>query len=100
MTSYGHANLYLKAEWQLMGAFEALNGMLLFGLTTAFLFAMIRRVWPVASKSRRRTHPRRPPTMLRSRPAILTRVIPHPSINFSQRLTRVNCRENYAMGSQ
>ena len=45
MTSYGHANLYLEEKWQLMGALEALNGMLLFGLTTAFLFAMIQRVW-------------------------------------------------------
>ena len=60
MNSYGHTNLCLKAEWQLMGAFEALNGMLLFGLTTAFLFAMIQRVWPVASRGRRRTHPRQP----------------------------------------
>ena len=45
MSSYGHANLYLRDQWQLMGAFEALNGMLLFGLTTASLFAMIREVW-------------------------------------------------------
>jgi hypothetical protein len=45
MTSYGHANFYLEEKWQLMGALEALNGMLLFGLTTAFLFAMIQRVW-------------------------------------------------------
>ena len=37
ITSYGHANLYLQARWQLMGALEALNGMLLFGLTTAQL---------------------------------------------------------------
>jgi hypothetical protein len=36
MTSYGHANLFLEEQWQLMGALEALNGMLLFGLTTAF----------------------------------------------------------------
>ena len=42
MTSYGHANLYLKDEWRLMGALEALNGWLRFGLTTAFLFTMIR----------------------------------------------------------
>ena len=49
MTTYGHASLYLKPEWQLMGALEALNGMLLFGLTTAFLFAMIQRVWPMGS---------------------------------------------------
>jgi hypothetical protein len=31
------------------GALESLNGMLLFGLTTAFLFAMIQRVWPLKS---------------------------------------------------
>ena len=54
ITSYGHANLYLKERWQLMGALEALNGMLLFGLTTAFLFAMIQRVWPLGSRDPRR----------------------------------------------
>ncbi len=53
MTSYGHAALYLKDRWQLMGALEALNGMLLFGLTTAFLFAMIQRVWPIGSRDQR-----------------------------------------------
>jgi hypothetical protein len=52
MTSYGHANLFLEQQWQLMGALEALNGMLLFGLTTAFLFAMIQKVWPVGSGGR------------------------------------------------
>ncbi len=45
MTSYGHTNLYLDRRWELMGALEALNGMLLFGLSTAFLFNMIRYVW-------------------------------------------------------
>ena len=54
MTTYGHANLYLKDRWQLIGALEALNGMLLFGLTTAFLFAMIQRVWPLGSRARPR----------------------------------------------
>jgi hypothetical protein len=52
MTSYGHANLFLREHWQLMGALEALNGMLLFGLTTAFLFAMIREVWDIERKER------------------------------------------------
>ena len=46
MTSYGHANLFLAKEWQLMGAIEALNGMMLFGLSTAFLFAVLRDHWP------------------------------------------------------
>jgi MFS superfamily sulfate permease-like transporter len=44
MTSYGHENLALEAHWKLMGAIEALNGWLLFGLTTAFLFGMMERV--------------------------------------------------------
>jgi hypothetical protein len=52
ITSYGHANLFLEEQWQLMGALEALNGMLLFGLTTAFLFAMIQKVWPLGSRGR------------------------------------------------
>jgi hypothetical protein len=47
MTSYGHANLFLETNWQMMGALEWLNGMLLFGLTTAFLFAMNQKVWPL-----------------------------------------------------
>jgi hypothetical protein len=55
MTTYGHANLFLKDHWQLMGALEALNGTLLFGLTTAFLFAMIREVWDIERKERRRS---------------------------------------------
>ena len=50
LTTYGHDNIHLEAKWQMMGALEALNGMLLFGLTTAFLFAMIQRVWPTARR--------------------------------------------------
>ena len=43
ITTYGHANLFLQDRWQLMGAMEALDGMLLFGLTTAFMFGMMQR---------------------------------------------------------
>lgn len=46
ITTYGHSDLYLTSRWQLMGALEALNGMLLFGLTTAFLYGVLQRVWP------------------------------------------------------
>jgi hypothetical protein len=45
ITSYGHTNIDLAQHWQLMGALEALNGWLLFGLTTAFLFGMLEKVW-------------------------------------------------------
>ena len=50
MTSYGHTSLVLEAHWQMMGALEALNGMILFGLTTAFMFAMIQKVWPLGGR--------------------------------------------------
>jgi hypothetical protein len=46
ITSYGHENLNLAVRWQMMGALEALNGWILFGLTTAFLFSVVQKVWP------------------------------------------------------
>jgi hypothetical protein len=52
MTTYGHENLHLKDRWQLMGAFEALSGTLLFGLKTAFLFAVIREVSQIQREQR------------------------------------------------
>ncbi|MBV8193013.1 MAG: hypothetical protein JOY64_37400 [Alphaproteobacteria bacterium] len=50
MTTFGHAAIYLKPNWQMLGALESLNGVILFGLTTAFLFAMIQRVWPAVGQ--------------------------------------------------
>lgn len=47
MTTYGHEHFDLANHWQLMGALEALNGMILFGLTTAFLYGMIRELLAV-----------------------------------------------------
>ncbi|MFZ3215309.1 MAG: hypothetical protein WA192_04540 [Candidatus Acidiferrales bacterium] len=46
MTSYGHADLFLAPHWRMMGSLEALNGWILFGLTTAFLFTVIQKAWP------------------------------------------------------
>jgi hypothetical protein len=47
MTNFGHANVRLTPHWQLLGAMEALQGMLLFGLTTAFLFSIFQEVSPL-----------------------------------------------------
>ena len=47
ITSYGHANIFLADRWRLLGAIEAMNGLIIFGLTTAFLFAAIEEVRPV-----------------------------------------------------
>jgi hypothetical protein len=46
MTAYGHITVYLEPHWQLMGALQALNGLILFGLSTAFLYGMIQYGWP------------------------------------------------------
>jgi hypothetical protein len=45
MTTYGQSGLYLEPRWRLMGSLEALDGWILFGLTTAFMFGVIQRVW-------------------------------------------------------
>jgi hypothetical protein len=55
MTTYGHADIHLADHWQLMGALEALNGIILFGLTTAFMYGMIQRVWPIERRGRHRS---------------------------------------------
>lgn len=52
MTSYGHENLFLASHWRMLGAPEALTGWILFGLTTAFLFAVIQRAWPYKDAER------------------------------------------------
>jgi len=48
ITTYGHEDLQLAPRWQMMGALEALNGCIMFGLTTAFLFTIIQKAWPRA----------------------------------------------------
>ena len=47
ITTYGHSEIYLNTHWRLMGALEALNGVILLGLTTAFMYGMIQRAWPI-----------------------------------------------------
>jgi hypothetical protein len=44
MTTFGHVTFDLANQWKLMGALEALNGILLFGLSTAFMFALLVRL--------------------------------------------------------
>ena len=51
MTTYGHADIYLAEYWRLMGALEAPNGMMLFGLTTAFLFFVLQDYRPACRRN-------------------------------------------------
>jgi len=45
ITSLGASGLRLERHWRLMGALEATNGLLLFGISTAFLAAVITESW-------------------------------------------------------
>ena len=45
MTTRGDSGLLLENQWRMMGASEAGDGMLLFGISTAFLFYVMQRLW-------------------------------------------------------
>ncbi len=51
ITTYGHSEIFLTDRWRLMGALEALNGIILIGLTTALMYGLIQRVWPVENRA-------------------------------------------------
>jgi hypothetical protein len=53
MTTRGASGLVLPAQWQLMGALEAADGMILFGISTAFIFAVMQAFWPLLMVQRR-----------------------------------------------
>jgi hypothetical protein len=41
LTARGASGLMLQRHWQMMSALEAADGMLLFGISTAFIFAVM-----------------------------------------------------------
>jgi ion channel len=41
-TTLGYGDVLMSASWKLLGPLEAANGMLLFGVTTAMLFAIMQ----------------------------------------------------------
>jgi hypothetical protein len=43
ITTLGADVVFVDTRWKLMGPLEAMSGMLLFGLSTAFLLAVLQR---------------------------------------------------------
>lgn len=43
-TALGYGDLVLSEPWRLLGPLEAINGILLFGLSTAVIFAVVSRL--------------------------------------------------------
>ncbi len=48
-TTLGYGDITLQERWQLLSSVEAVNGIILFGVSTAFLFAVMRRLFEAAS---------------------------------------------------
>jgi hypothetical protein len=45
MTTFEMPGLMLPTRWRMLGALEAVNGVLLFGISTAFIFAVMQAYW-------------------------------------------------------
>jgi hypothetical protein len=43
-TTLGSGDVILTARWRMLGLFEAADGMLMFGVTTAMVFAVVQRL--------------------------------------------------------
>jgi hypothetical protein len=46
-TTLGYGDITLGPEWRVLSGLEAMNGILLFGWTTALLFVVVQRNWRV-----------------------------------------------------
>jgi len=46
-TSLGYGDITLQERWQLLSGFEAANGIILFGVSTAFVFGIIRKLFEI-----------------------------------------------------
>jgi voltage-gated potassium channel Kch len=49
-STLGYGDITLQDKWQLVSSFEAVNGIMLFGVSTAFIFAVIQKLYQSASK--------------------------------------------------
>jgi len=52
MSTRGASGLVLERHWLTMGALEAMDGMLLFGISTAYIFTVMQDYWPLMTRHR------------------------------------------------
>jgi hypothetical protein len=50
MTTFEIPGLAVPSRWQMISALEAVNGVLLFGISTAFIFAVMQAHWQMLSR--------------------------------------------------
>ncbi len=57
MTTFEIPGLTLPPRFQMLSALEAMNGVLVFGISTAFLFAVLQAHWQLLSHRHERSYP-------------------------------------------
>ena len=50
MSTLGASGLTLEPHWRMMGALEGMDGMLLFGISTAYIFAVMQTYWSLMTR--------------------------------------------------
>jgi len=58
-TSLGYGDVVMSAPWKLLGPLEAADGLLMFGTTTAMIFAVMQRLFRTRFEAARAAHTRR-----------------------------------------
>lgn len=53
MTTVDVPGLSVPPQWQMMSALESVDGVMLFGISTAFLFTVMQQLWPMLSPRHR-----------------------------------------------
>jgi len=54
-TTLGYGDITLNSDWRILSGLEAIDGILLIGWTTAFLFAVLQRAWSVPGDNKKPT---------------------------------------------
>ena len=52
ISTRGASGLMLERHWRIMGAVEAMDGMLLFGISTAYIFTVMQAYWTLMVRPR------------------------------------------------
>jgi len=55
-TSLGYGDVVMSVSWKLFGPLEATNGLLMFGVSTAMIFATMQRLFQTRVKTARPAH--------------------------------------------
>jgi hypothetical protein len=50
MTTAGAPELTLEGHWRIVGALESVGGLLVFGISTAYVFTVMQGFWPMLSR--------------------------------------------------